>query len=88
MVEKFDVIVQIKDDLRKGLVFGLGARLPIAKVLGFTGYAHEVMPLMWNLSHGTRAYIVNADGEPGFIRSSFIHLLKTADEKGELKVAR
>ena len=46
MVEKFDVIVQIKDDLRKGLVFGLGARLPIAKVLGFTGYAHEVMPLM------------------------------------------
>jgi len=38
MIENFDVKVQIRDDLKKGLMFGLGARLPIAKVLGFAGY--------------------------------------------------
>ena len=38
MVEKFDIKVQVKDELKKGLMFGLGARLPIANVLGFAGY--------------------------------------------------
>ena len=57
----------IKEELKKGLIFGLEARPPIGIVLGFFGYQHQVMKMMQCLSHGTRAYIVNADGLPGFV---------------------
>ena len=38
--------VMIRDDLKRGLIFGLAARLPIGIILGFVSSRHEVMPLM------------------------------------------
>ena len=67
MQAQFETKVAIKEDLRKTLIFGIEARLPIGLILGFYGYRHEVMHLMQNLSHGTRAYIYNAEGLPGFV---------------------
>ena len=57
----------MKQELRKCLIFRLGARLPTALILGFFGFRHEVMRIMQLLSHGTRAYIVNASGLPAFL---------------------
>ena len=75
----------IKEELKKGLIFGLEARPPIGIVLGFFGYQHQVMKLMQCLSHGTRAYIVNADGLPGFVLKFDIpRFLREADEAGQL----
>ena len=75
--------VPIRENLRKSLIFDLDARLPIGIILGFYGYHHEVMFLLKNMSHATRAYIVNANGLPGFvIRFDIIRYLKEADEAG------
>ena len=75
----------IKEELKKGLIFGLEARPPIGIVLGFFGYQHQVMKLMQCLSHGTRAYIVNAEGLPGFVLEfDIIRFLRKADEAGQL----
>ena len=75
----------IKEELKKGLIFGLEARPPIGIILGFFGYQHQVMRLMQCLSHGTRAYIVNADGLPGFVLEfDIIRFLREADEAGQL----
>ena len=85
MSEDFNIKVRIKNDLRRGLIFGIKARLPIGIILSFAGYRHEVMPLLQKLSHGTRAYIVNADGLPGFlIENSLIEILQDADKCGKL----
>ena len=43
------------------------ARPTIGIIFGFVGHSHEVIPLMQTLSHGTRAYITNADGLHGFV---------------------
>ena len=59
--------VAIKDELKKKLVFGIQARPPIGIIFKFCGFHHQVMEAMQRLSHGTRAYIVNADGLPGFV---------------------
>ena len=67
MCETLDIKVTIKDELKKSLIFGLRARLPIGVILGFYGYSYEVMRLMQVLSHGTRAYIINENGLPGFV---------------------
>ena len=73
MCEKFDIKVDIGEDLMKTLVFGINARPPIGLILGFSGYSHEVMPLMQTLSHTTRAFTCNADGLPNFVmRCGFI----------------
>ena len=41
------------------------------------------------LSHGTRAYIINADGLPGFVlKFDIARHLKQADEAGQLEHAR
>ena len=61
------VKVEIKEDLKHCLIFGLKARLPIAIVLEFVGYREEVWPLLQIISHGTRAYIWNAVGLKGFV---------------------
>ena len=46
MVETFDIKAPIVDELKRGLVFGLQARLPIGSILSFAGYHHQIMPLM------------------------------------------
>ena len=82
MSEQFEKIVRIREELSAKLIFGFKARIPIAIILGYTGYRHEVMPLMQILSHTTRAFTCNADGLPNFvIKREFIHILKDADEK-------
>ena len=63
----FDIKASIRDELKKSLILGLDARPPIGIVLGFAGYYHQVIPLLQKLSHGTRAYIVNSNGLPGFV---------------------
>ena len=89
MSEPFNIKVPIRDDLKSNLIFGLEARPPISIILGFVDYRHQVIPLMQGLSHGTRAYIVNADGLPGFvIPFDIIRYLKIADEAGQLEHAR
>ena len=67
MSEPLQILVPIREELKKNLIFGIEARLPIGIILGFYGFRHQVMKLMQCLSHGTRAYIVNADGLPGFV---------------------
>ena len=66
-MQVFDTVVNIKDALRNKLIFKLDARLPIAVVLGFVAHRNEVFYLTQRLSHGTRAYIYNANGLPGFL---------------------
>ena len=56
----FDIKVAIREELRKGLIFGLKARLPIAMILAFVGDKYGVIPMLQTISHGTRAFIVNA----------------------------
>ena len=89
MNEPPGIQVSIKDELKKNLIFGIEARLPIGIILGFYGFRHQVMQLMQCLSHGTRAYIVNADGLPGFVlKFDIIPFLREADEAGQLENAK
>ena len=67
MGEFSDIKVPIRKEFEKRLIFGLNARPPIALVLSFFGFRHEVMLLMQTASHTTRAFIWNADGLPGFV---------------------
>ena len=67
MKKEFDIKVSIKEEMKKGLVFGLGARPPIGYILSFFGFHHEVIHMMQSTSHSTRAFIWNADGLPGFL---------------------
>ena len=46
MSECLDIKVEIKEDMKKNLIFNIQARLPIGILLGFLGYMHEVAPLM------------------------------------------
>ena len=77
--ESFDIQVPPKETMKKGLVFGFRARLPIAKILSFTGHRHEVLEMMQLVSNGTRAYIWNSDGDKGFVkRLDIMEVLKQA----------
>ena len=67
MSKKFDIKIPIKKKLKKGLIFGIRARPPIGILLSFLGFCDEVMPILQVLSHSTRAFIINANGLPGFI---------------------
>ena len=85
---QLDIKVLIKEDLKKGLIFGLSFRPPIVIILGFTGYSQEVLPIMQTLSHSTRAYIVNADSLRSFLAAfNIIKHLESADKAGQLKDA-
>ena len=81
----FSVDVEIKQELKKKLIFGMNSRLPIALILGYLGYRHEVLPIMQVLSHGTRAYIWNANGLPGFVTElDIIDILWDSEKQGKL----
>ena len=67
MSDNLDIKVSIKEELKSVLIFGLQARPPIAHILSFLGYIHEVMPIMQTLSHSTRAYVINTDGLKSFL---------------------
>ena len=84
MIEsQLDIKIQIREELKKGLIFGLRARLAIGLVLGFVAHGDEVLRLMQTLSHSTRAYIINANGLTGFVKSFDIKKhLQAADESG------
>ena len=44
MIEgQLDIKLQISGELKKSLIFGLQARLPIGLVLGFVAYGDEVL---------------------------------------------
>ena len=70
------------------------ARPTIGIIFGFVGHSHEAMPLMQTLSHGTRAYNVNADGLPGFVKNfdfknfDIIEFLEEVDKAGKLDHAK
>ena len=49
--DTFDIRIDIKDEMKKGLILGLKARLPIAMIFAYVGYRHEVVPLLQILSH-------------------------------------
>ena len=49
--EKWDIKVEIRDSLKKGLVFNLQARLPIGILIGYYGYRHEAAKVMQLFSH-------------------------------------
>ena len=81
--------MQIKEKLKKCLIFGLESRVAIAVILSFYGYKEIVIDLLMELSHSTWAYIVNSDGLPGFLVAfDIIEHLKYADRKGLLEHAR
>ena len=82
--ENFDIKVAIKEELKKKLVLGLQARLPIGMILGFIGYRKDILSLMQELNHGTRAYIWNEDGLKGFVLElpGIIPFLKNARKDG------
>ena len=90
MSEKFENFVQIRDEYKSSLIFGLGARLPIAIVVSFLGFRHQAMPLMQSLSHRTRAYTINADGFANFVirMETIAKTLRDANERGELEDAK
>ena len=89
MSKDFDIKVLVKDELKKNLIFGLEARPPIGIILGLAGYNNQVIPLLQKISHGTRAFVVNADGLSGFVLPyDILKHLKEADENGQLEHAR
>ena len=50
---KIKVKVQIKEKLKKCLIFGLESRVAIAVILSFYGYKEIVIDLLMELSHST-----------------------------------
>ena len=72
--------------MKKGLILGFQARLPIGIVLGFLGFRHEVLPLLQKINHSTRAFLWNANGLQGFVRDmDAIPILSRAVKTDELK---
>ena len=83
-----DVRVQIKQELKKNLIFGIQSRPAIGMILSFFGFSHEVFELMQTLSHSTRAFIFNADRLNGFlVRLDICQILHDAYENDELEQA-
>ena len=85
MSENYEMKVELKDELKKVLILGVDARLPIGIILGFAGYRHQVMPLVQTLSHSTRACSVNANGWPAFVLIDIVKILQHANENGGLE---
>ena len=81
-------MVPIKEDFFKSMPFeekGITARASCAIILAFYGYSSDVVALLQELSHKTRAYIWNAQGLPGFlIKADLLHILTQLDKRGDL----
>ena len=75
MAHNFDINVPIKEELKKGLIFGIHARPPLGVINGYVGYHHEVISLSQTLSHSTRAFISNAECLPGFLVKDALNIL-------------
>ena len=85
---EIDIYIPIKEELKKCLIFGLQARLPIGIILSFFGYSNEVFELMQTLSHSTRAFIFNAKGLNGFlVNLDLCEILNDAKKSGQLQKA-
>ena len=59
-------------------------------MLSYIGNRQQVVTLMQRASHGTRAYIINNDGLPGFLisqREQIMNLLKLPEIQAEAKEA-
>ena len=85
---EIDVIVPIKEELKRNLIFGIQARPAIGMILSFFGYSYEVFELLQTLSHSTRAFIFNAEGLKGFlVNLDLWELLNDAYESGKLQQA-
>ena len=86
---RWDIVVPIKEEHVKSMPFedkGITARSSCAIILAFFGYCSDVLALMQELSHKTRAYIWNAQGLPGFlIKADLLHIHTQLDKKGDLK---
>jgi hypothetical protein len=83
-----DVKVQIKQELKRNLIFGIQSRPAIGTILSFFGFSHEVFELMQTLSHSTRAFISNAGRLNGFlVKLDICTILHDAYEIGELDQA-
>ena len=53
-------------------------------MLSFIGFRHEVLRLLQVLSQSTRAYIVNAEGLPGFlVEFNIMEILQKAKAKSQ-----
>ena len=67
-IEELTFNVPIKPELSKALpIPELQSRHAIAIVFSFVGFSAEVIDLLQNLNHKTRAYICNAKGLQGFL---------------------
>ena len=86
MAQNFSLKVEIKEDLKKGLIFGIKSRPAIGSILSFSGYKHQIMPQLQKISHSERAFLLNANGLPGFIKGfEIFKTLTNADENGLLE---
>ena len=80
----FDIIVEIRTNFMKCQpIEGLQSRLPVVTIFAYMGFKHEVMPILQQMSHKTRAYAFNADGFKGFLlRLDPIRFFRRSDVKG------
>ena len=87
--DEWDILVSIKPEFSKMKPFegkGITARASTAIILAYFGYSFDVLALMQELSHKTRAYIWNAEGLPGFlVKADLLELLKMADTRSDIE---
>ena len=85
MANTWDIKVPIKQNLLKSLILGLNSRLAIGVVLSYLDYSSEVIETLQVLSHSTRAYIYNAGGLKGFLKSGPISILYKLAQSSEFE---
>ena len=69
-MSQWDIIVKLKTDLRKKSPLGkLTSRHVVAVVLQHLGYQEEVLILMQQMSHCSRAFINEVNGLTGILKS-------------------
>ena len=80
-VSHWDIIVHVKTDLRKKSPMGqLTSRHVAAVVLQHLGYQEEVLLLMQQMSHCSRAFIHGADGLQGILKSKTDRMIDAIEQ--------